>query len=224
MFRAAICHPFVAPEPSASLGVSTSIQLPCAPEVTDLTDETSAHAEPTEDPVIGLARPWSGTAYVHVPAGVDPNRLQAVDLVSIEAGRWNPPGRPTLYLAGDLAVAISEFARHLDDDGRRAGRPEECRSLLRIELSLPSVVDLREERVLEALGIDGAPHCFLDDAVAREVAGRLADAATLGAVLTPPMAFLDQPERWNLVVFGDDRDRLAASVSALEPWGELLIR
>jgi RES domain-containing protein len=192
--------------------------------VTILIDEATARRS-TEHPVIGLARPWSGTAYVHVPAGVDPTRLQAVDLVSIGPGRWNRPGRPTLYLAGDPAVAISEFARHLEDDGRRAtGRPEACRSLLRIELSLPSVVDLREERVLEALGVDGAPHCFLDDEVAREVAGRLADAATIGAVLTPPMAFLDQPERWNLVVFGDDRKRLAASVSTLEPWGELLLR
>lgn len=56
-------------------------------------------------------RSWSGTALRHIPAGV---RFDVLDFRFAGRGadnRWNKPGHPTLYLAGDEGVIIAERGR-----------------------------------------------------------------------------------------------------------------
>jgi hypothetical protein len=95
-------------------------------------------------------------------------------------------------------VALSELARHLPADERGA-----TRDLLRIELRVERLVDVRSPLVCERLGVDGAPFCLLDRAHAEGIATRLRATGDVHAILVPPMAFLEQPDRWNLVGFVD---------------------
>jgi RES domain-containing protein len=146
---------------------------------------------------------WHGPLYCHVPEG-DEVDLDALAEADGAGDRWNPPGRPTAYLASDPGVVLAEFGRH-----RGQGEPENTCRIVRLgfgpeELgSLDGLVDLRDPAVLGALAVRGAPVAFLDRTLARDVARRLrADPGCRGLVV-PSMAFLDQPERCNVVVFAD---------------------
>lgn len=169
-------------------------------------------------------RQWSGSAYVHLPAHVDAGTVRAADLVNTAQRRWNGEGRPTLYLACDPAGAISEFARHLEPDGDTGEPPKDDRALLRMDLSLDRVLDLRDPATLAALGVDGAPLRFMDEEVARALSDRLRDDLRPDGLLVPPMAFLDRPERWDLVLFAEDPATLEGAVLATAAWGRLELR
>jgi RES domain-containing protein len=148
--------------------------------------------------ILESAAPWSGTAYVHVEQRDNGDELDVEGLSRQPNGRWNRPEDSTLYLAGDPGVALSELARHLPADERGA-----TRDLLRIELRVERLVDVRSPLVCERLGVDGAPFCLLDRAHAEGIATRLRATGDVQAILVPPMAFLEQPDRWNLVGFVD---------------------
>ena len=53
------------------------------------------------------------------------------------------------------------------------------------------------------LGLEDAPTRFLDPSWARALATTVCESGECEAVLVPSVAFLDQPERWNLVIFAD---------------------
>jgi len=65
----------------------------------------------TSDPLVpldDLVAPWSGDALRHIPAG---SPFDVLDFRFAGLGaenRWNDPGQPTLYLAGDAGVAEIE--------------------------------------------------------------------------------------------------------------------
>jgi RES domain-containing protein len=147
---------------------------------------------------------WHGPLYCHVPEG-DEVDLDALAEADGAQDRWNPPGRPTVYLASDPGVVLAEFGRH-----RGQGEPESACRIVRLGFGCESgldgidgLVDLRDPAVLGALGVQGGPVAFLDRTLARDVARRLrADPACRGLVV-PSMALLDQPERCNVVVFAD---------------------
>jgi RES domain-containing protein len=122
--------------------------------------------------------------------------------------RWNGPGQPTVYLATDLAVALAELARHLDpEEGDRV-----LRRLLGLELDLDGLVDLRDATVRERVGAPRDVEAFRDRDVAREVADRIRSDAAVTGLLVPSMAFLDDPQRANLVLFVE---RLGGEVAPL---------
>jgi hypothetical protein len=158
------------------------------------------------DAVTRLALPRRLTAYVQVPGGTDaPFRPEA--LVKDDPARWNAEGEPTAYLASDVAVAVSEFVRHLQPGPTGAPEPgPERRDVYRVEVDAPGIIDLRDPDVATALGIDEVPHCFLDERLARRVGSRVRGADGVAGMLTQPMAFLDRPDRWNLVLFADRLD------------------
>ncbi len=112
------------------------------------------------------------------------------------------PGAPTLYLASERGVAIAEWGRHLERDVPHvgAGAVQE-RALYAITLTLDGVLDLRERAVTDGLGLTDAPGCFLDRAVARATAGFIRHTTRSQGLLVPSVAFLDDLDRWNLVVF-----------------------
>lgn len=155
-------------------------------------------------PAGDLVRPWRGQVLRHIPGASPFGPLETHFAARSRENRWNRAGEPTLYFASDRAVLIGEFARHFERD--RA--PElaglvQTRRVFEIELSLARVFDLTDPAAVTELGISSAPSCFLDRAVARATAGFLRDVIGVQAILTPSVAFLDQPEHHNLVLFLD---------------------
>jgi RES domain-containing protein len=151
-----------------------------------------------------LGRPFSAIALRHVPRGKDPLDFHLAG-VSPD-NRWNEPGTPALYLAADLGVCSAENARHLAESPFGAvGRTG--RDVYAIDVILESTIDLREESARQATGLDGPVSVFLDRARCRAAASiaRKGDS-TIQAVVVPSMAFLDDFNRWTLVVYLDRVD------------------
>ena len=118
--------------------------------------------------------------------------------------RWNPPGEPTLYVAGDRGVAIAEFARHIREDNVPALAPRTIeRRIFDLRVRVEATLDLRDPRVWTTLSLVDAPGCFLDRTVARATAGYLRHTTRTQALIVPSMALLDAPSRWVAVLFLD---------------------
>ncbi len=161
---------------------------------------------------------WRGVAYRHIPFG---SAFDVLDFRFAGRGgenRWNVPGEPTLYLASDVATAVAEFARHFHAVGPAELGPQTvARQVYRLELALDAL-DLRDHEVLASLSLAGAPHRFLDRAVARATARFIRTTSRAQAIFLPSMAFLDRPEHWILAHFlerlPDDPQRFIAAVTA----------
>lgn len=145
-------------------------------------------------------RPWSGSAYRHIPAdaGYDIRDLRFAGRRS--SGRWHWQGQPTLYLASDAGVAIGEFARHLAVD-RGGIAATTRRTVYELGVRLGRVVDLRDPEVLRLIGRDDAPECWLDMRIARAVGTFFRDAVRAEALIVPSVACLGESDRFNLVCF-----------------------
>lgn len=142
----------------------------------------------------------SRDVFVNVP-GDEP--FAADRLVSIgEPERWSGPDEPTIYLAGDVGVALAELGRHTPGLPG-SGEPEQRRRLIRVRVDLDRVLDLTRVETLDALRIDGAPWAFTDPERARAIARQVRASGDCEGMLVPSVAFLDQPERWNVVIFAE---------------------
>jgi RES domain-containing protein len=150
----------------------------------------------------GHLKSWSGAALRHIPAS---SPLDILDFRYAGRGadnRWNEPGSPTLYLAGDEGVLIAEWGRHFET--HRTAQLQQMtieRSAFSVELSIDYVLDLRQEEVCHSLSIDNAPYCFADTQFARATANYVRRTTEAQALLVPSMGFLDDLERWCLVAF-----------------------
>jgi RES domain-containing protein len=168
--------------------------------------------------------PWSGTGFRHIPAGSRFDVLDTRFAALATDNRWNLPGEPTLYLAGDRGVALAEYARHLREDvGSRNTSQVHERAVYRVEIAaaiVANVLDLRDARVRRAISLGGGPRRFFDRSVARATAEFLRHTTPAEALLVPSMAFLDDPSRWNLVLFLEklppDRSRYMMAIVEAE--------
>jgi RES domain-containing protein len=158
---------------------------------------------------------WSGTGFRHIPAGASYNVLDTSFAGRSTDNRWNNAGEPTFYIAGDRAVAVAEFARHLREDfSSTLGPVLTERALYRLQLRLQSILDLRDPDVRRSLGLPDDFRQFLDAAYARATATFIRRTSEAEALLVPSMAFLDDPTRWNLVLFLEKLPRdLAAFIT-----------
>lgn len=150
--------------------------------------------------------PWSGAAYRHLPHTV----TKKTDVLNFAyAGRasdnrWNIKGQPTLYLAGDMGVALAEWSRHFVENTNPAlATVPVKRAVWRFTLAIPRALDLRDSVVWAELSLTDAPHCFLDLAIAQTVGVYLRRITDAQALLVPSVAMLDRLDRWNLVLFLD---------------------
>jgi RES domain-containing protein len=138
----------------------------------------------------------------------------AADLISDKENRWNGEGEPTLYLSGDPALAFVECARHPE---ALKGRSR----LLKVDVHIPSTVDLRDADVRASLGLPADLGWVLERERTRAIARSLRHAGMYDALIVPSAGALDQQERYNLVVFADDRTRIPEMIGELRPVGEL---
>lgn len=148
--------------------------------------------------------PWSGVTFRHIKTGATYDVLDFRYAGRGADNRWNEPGEPTLYLAGDVGVVIAEFGRHFADALSPALIPATAsRTVYRLDIVLDRVLDLRDPAVWRDLSLRDAPGCFLERGIARATARFLRRTTAAQALLTPSVAFLDDLSRWVLVVFLD---------------------
>lgn len=174
-------------------------------------------------PLAGHLRRFAGAALRHIPAGSPFDVLDFRYAGRAADNRWNEPGHRTLYLAGDEGVLIAEWGRHFVM--HRTTQLQQMtveRNVFSLELSIDAVLDLRSEEVCQALPIDNAPYCFADITVARATAHFVRGTTKAQALLVPSMGFLDDLERWCLVVFLEKLPPDPRSfISAVTPRGPL---
>lgn len=140
----------------------------------------------------------------------------AVNLISDKPNRWNDEGVPTIYLSGDPALALVETGRHPDD-------LETHSRLVAVDLELARVIDLRDGAVRRTLDLPDDLGWILDRARTRALARAIRSSGAADGLLVPSAGALDQPDRWNAVVFADDRARVNAAVGAPRRGGEVRI-
>jgi RES domain-containing protein len=147
-------------------------------------------------------RPWGGVGVRHVPADSPYGVLDTRFAGRVGDNRWNRAGDPTFYIASDRGVALAEFARHFRERQDAALAPLAVeRALYQLSVKVTALLDLRQPGVRAALGLHGGARRFLDAEVARATATFIRRATSAEALLVPPVAFLDDPARWNLVLF-----------------------
>ena len=147
-------------------------------------------------------RPWGGVGVRHIPANSPLGVLDTRFAGRVGDNRWNQAGDPTFYIASDKNVALAEFARHFQERQDPALGPLSIeRSVYRLEVHVQALLDLRDPAVRTALGLHGGARRFLDAQVARATATFVRRTSSAEALLVPSVAFLDDPARWNLVLF-----------------------
>ena len=147
-------------------------------------------------------RPWGGVGLRHIPAGSPHGVLDTRFAGWVGDNRWNRAGDPTFYIASDRGVAVAEFARHFRERQDAALAPLAVeRALYQLSVEVEALLDLREPAVGSALGLHGGHRRFVDAEVARATATFVRRTTSAEALLVPSVAFLDDPSRWNLVLF-----------------------
>jgi RES domain-containing protein len=142
----------------------------------------------------GLVQPFGGRVSCHVPTD-RPFSYTALARPDDGRDRWGASGTRTVYLAGDPSVALAEYARH-----RIVGAPSESRCLCSFRLQAVSVLDLRTDATAALLGRPSMD-LVVDRHVARAVSRAVRDSNVCQGLIVPSMAFLDRPDRFNVVLF-----------------------
>ncbi|BDZ48500.1 hypothetical protein GCM10025867_07410 [Frondihabitans sucicola] len=79
--------------------------------------------------------------------GVDPAYRESALAGSRSAGRFSPPGVPTLYLSSSAEGVAAAMIAHVDPSAPP-------REVLEFEVDAPGIADLRDRSRMAALGID----------------------------------------------------------------------
>jgi RES domain-containing protein len=145
--------------------------------------------------------------------GPDQPADSSLDLISDKPNRWNVEGEPTVYLSGDPALALIESGRHPEDLVDRF-------RLFELDVRVPLVVDLRDEAVRAALELPDDLAWILDRDRTQKIAQALRHAGSCDGLVVPSAGALDQPDRFNVVVFADRPARIARTVTDLRAVGE----
>jgi RES domain-containing protein len=162
-------------------------------------------------PLSSFIKPWSGQAIRHLPSPKNGHPIAPLDFRNCgksAENRWNVIGEPTLYLAQDKNVALAEYARHFKDSRSPslASKTYE-RKVYRFDIRLDYTIDLRNSLVCRALSLAEPPLCFFPKdkitcfKIARATAQFLRNTTLVQAMFVPSFAFLDDPDKWCLVIF-----------------------
>jgi RES domain-containing protein len=168
------------------------------------------------DDLATLVRPFSAEVWCHAPADRSFD-LEALARDDDGRDRWSVPGLRTTYLAGDRAVALAEYARHAS-----AADPE-ARFLVRLRARGVAVLDVRRSEVACRLGIEDL-RVMLDREVTRGLTARLRSrSAGWQGLIVPSVAFLDDPQRWNLVLFCERLESLGSFLDSPRTAGRIAL-
>lgn len=147
-------------------------------------------------------RPWVGPVIRHIPAGSPYDVLDFRFSGLSEENRWNRPGEPTLYLANQTKVAVTEFGRRMKERLPGLSPLTHERAFFQLDVRVDALFDLRNSALCQFLSLGDAPSCFSDKEVARSIAGFIRHTTPAQAIQVPSMGFTDDVEsHWNLVLF-----------------------
>jgi len=138
--------------------------------------------------------------------------------------RWSARGIRAYYFASDVGLVAAEHARHIaiDVPGGHADRIE--RSVFRVSVALESVLDLTDTAVVAAMGARSVNSWILDLAATQVAASYLiAQVNGLQGLIVPSVAFLDHHDRFNVVVYRDAMDPVAAFGTRIHEIDMLLV-
>jgi len=126
--------------------------------------------------------PWTGMAYRHTAVGRDPLSGEGARM---NGGRWNPPGRPTIYVAQPENSCMAELARSAE----RGGFPLRAllsrgRELHTMELRELPVLDLTSAEALDRVGLT-LEDVEDDDSTACQAVGEAAHFLAMAGVAAP---------------------------------------
>jgi RES domain-containing protein len=148
-----------------------------------------------------LVEPFSGSVFCHVP-GDRPFAHAELARPDDAHDRWGTSGCRTVFLASDPAIAVAEYARH-----RPPNAPADDRRLVGMRLVAVMTIDLRRPACVERLTAGAPRGRLVDRETARAIAATARRTATCQGLIVPSMAFLDRPERFNVVLFAENLGR-----------------
>lgn len=169
-----------------------------------------------------LVTSWIGGGYRHINAESNRDILDFSYAGQFPDNRWNAPGQPALYFAGDIGVAIAEWGRRFPVSFDTDALKPATRDVYRLQFRFDAVLDLRNPEIIRQLHIPDAPTAFRDKLMTRSLATQIRHSTRAQAMLVPSIAFLDDLTRWNLVVFLDKMPEPTASwITKVERVGPL---
>ncbi|WP_071590750.1 RES domain-containing protein [Synechococcus sp. PCC 7336] len=145
--------------------------------------------------------PWSGHAIRHIPDAPDNTIFDFGNVRRVREHRWNYAGERTIYLAKSQDVALGEYARHFRESRPGLAGQALSRKVYSIEIKLESTINLCNKAIWDNFGVVKGPHSFMDEQIARSVARSIRTATPAQGIFVPSMCFLDNLEKWNLVLF-----------------------
>jgi RES domain-containing protein len=155
----------------------------------------------------GLVTPWSGEALRHRPKGSTRSVLDDTYLGQAGDNRWSERGISAYYFALGVGLITAEHARHIDVDVPDGHADRIERSVFRVRLTLGRTLCLTDPAVIAAMGADPLETWILDLAKTQAAASYLlSQVSDLEGLIVPSVAFLDQPNRFNVVVYRDAID------------------
>jgi hypothetical protein len=120
-------------------------------------------------------------------------------------------------------VAATEWLRHLEDAGLSAGVPVPPRDLYEVTVSLERTIDFRDGANQAQLSIDDMSKLVLDPGAARALATFVRSALDAEAIWVPSVAFLDNQNQGNLVIFLERLDRPLVDLATARRLGQLTL-
>jgi RES domain-containing protein len=184
-----------------------------------VTDDAEGAGAPIAEPDVPLPLlAWDRPLYCHAPADAEFDPAALAD-DGDASDRWCGEGAPTAYLASDAGVAMAELARHHPPGGTAVER-----RIMRLEPrhgAVRGLVDLRDESILRALGAPVELPRYLNSELARFVADAVRADARHAGIIVPSMAFLDRPDRPNLVLFAERLADGGGFASLFAGWNEV---
>jgi|SRR5579862_1158415 len=162
-------------------------------------------------PLADLVASWSGDLLRHRPAGSSRSVLDDTYLGQADDNRWSARGVRAYYFARDRAVITAEYARHVGAD-LPGGHSEHLeREVFRVAVSLDRTLDLTDSDVVAAMGAGPINDWILDLHQTQAASAYiLSQVPRVQGLIVPSVAFLDDPDRFNLVIFRDSVDPVAA--------------
>lgn len=154
-----------------------------------------------------LAATWAGDLLRHRPTRSTRSVLDDSYLGQTDTNRWSGRDVRAYYFASDIGVVLAEHARHIAADVPLGHAERLERSVFSVAVSLERVLRLTDPAVVAAMGAAAIETWILDivrtQAAATYLRTQLPD---LQGLVVPSVAFLDDPARYNLVVFRDAID------------------
>jgi RES domain-containing protein len=150
---------------------------------------------------------WSGDVLRHRPKGSRRSVIDDTYLGIADDNRWSARGIRAYYFASDVGLVAAEHARHIAIDVPASHEDRIERSVFKVHVELERVLALTDAAVIASMGAAPLNSWILDVSSTQAAASYLlAQVGGLQGLIVPSVAFLDQPDRFNLLVYRDAVD------------------